>query len=63
VFISNAATCGTALKPAVKRYGLAIIAMVKNNPAANFVRTAFMAAQCRTIFYQTATIAANKKSR
>jgi len=63
VFISNAATCGTALKPAAKKYGLAIIAMVKNSPAANCVRTAFMAAQCRTIYCQTAIIAANKKSR
>jgi len=63
VFISNAAISGTALKPAARKSGSVIIAMVKSNRAVNFAHIAFMAAPHQKTFYQTAAIATNKKSR
>jgi len=62
VFISNAATFGTDLRPVARKSGSAIIAMVRNNRAVNFAHTAFMAALHRKTFCQTAIIATNKKA-
>jgi len=62
VFISNAATSGIVLKPAVRKSGLVIIAKVKSNRAASFAHTEFMAAPYPKIFCQTAAIATNKKA-